>query len=380
MSFSFSNLFSSSELSLGEKIFNIRWGFICLISLVASVGFLALYSAAGGNLEPWAAKQIVRFSFGITGLVFISLIDIRAWHALAYWIYGLTFLLLIVVEIKGHIGMGAQRWIALGPIQLQPSEIMKVSLVLVLARFFNGASLDDVKKPLFLLIPLLLIAAPAGFVLIQPDLGTAIMLVLAGGALFFLAGVSYWIFGVLIAGGAACVPVAWHFLHDYQKKRVLTFLNPENDPLGAGYHITQSKIALGSGGLSGKGLLQGTQSHLNFLPEKQTDFIFTLLAEEWGLSGGILLLMLFGCVFLYGGLIAMRSYNQFGRLLAFGLTINFSLYVFINIAMVTGLIPVVGVPLPLISYGGTAMMALLFGFGLIMSVYVHKDIKMGRKP
>lgn len=379
MSFTLGNSFSSPELHFGEKFFHLRWGFIILIVVVACVGFMALYSAAGGSFEPWAARQMVRFAFGMVGMIFISLIDIRTWHSLAYWIYGITFFLLVVVEIKGEIGMGAQRWLAFGPLQVQPSEIMKIALVLALARFFNSASLDDVKNPMFLLAPLALIGAPAALVMIQPDLGTGMKLVMAGGAMFFLAGVSYWMFGVLIAAGAASVPIGWHFLRDYQKNRILTFLNPENDPLGAGYHITQSKIALGSGGISGKGFLQGSQSHLNFLPEKQTDFIFTMMAEEWGLTGGVVLLALFGGVFFYGGLIAMRSYNQFGRLLAFGLTVNFSLYVFINIAMVTGLIPVVGVPLPLISYGGTAMMALLFGFGLIMSVYVHKDIKMGRR-
>lgn len=379
MSFTLANSFSSPEIHFGEKFFHIRWGFVALITLVAGVGFLALYSAAGGSFDPWASRQMTRFAFGLAGMIFISLIDIRTWHSLAYWIYGLALALLIVVEVKGVIGMGAQRWLSLGPLQVQPSEVMKIALIMALARFFNSASLDDVRKPVFLIAPLALILLPAGLVMIQPDLGTGVKLVMAGGALFFLAGVSYWMFGVLIALGAASIPIGWHFLRDYQKNRVLTFLNPENDPLGAGYHITQSKIALGSGGISGKGFLQGSQSHLNFLPEKQTDFIFTMMAEEWGLMGGVVLLALFGGVFFYGGLIAMRSYNQFGRLLAFGLTVNFSLYVFINIAMVTGMIPVVGIPLPLISYGGTAMMALLFGFGLIMSVYVHKDIKMGRR-
>jgi rod shape determining protein RodA len=230
---------------------------------------------------------------------------------------------------------------------------------------------------LFLLAPLFLILLPVCLVAVQPDLGTALKIIMVGGAMFFLAGVPIWMFAVTGAGAVAAVPVAWHFLHDYQKKRVLTFLDPDSDPLGAGYHITQSKIALGSGGVSGKGFLQGTQSHLNFLPEKQTDFIFTLFAEEWGLVGGVGLLCLFAAILFYGMMMSASSQSQFGRLLGMGLMVNFFLYIFINIGMVMGLLPVVGVPLPMISNGGTAMMAVMFGFGLVMSVYVHRDAKSG---
>jgi rod shape determining protein RodA len=254
---------------------------------------------------------------------------------------------------------------------------MKVSVVLVLARYFNGLTNEEVGKPWFLIVPALLVFAPAALVLKQPDLGTASKLVMCGGALFLLAGVRLWKFALVLAILGAVIPYAWNHLRDYQKNRVYTFLNPENDPLGTGYHIIQSKIALGSGGLFGKGWMQGTQSGLNFLPEKQTDFIFTMFAEEWGLVGGLVLLGLFMLVFIYGYAIAFRSRSHFGRLLAAGLTINFFLYAFINSAMVMGLIPVVGVPLPLVSYGGTAMMTQMLGFGLIMSVWVHRDVRIG---
>jgi rod shape determining protein RodA len=275
--------------------------------------------------------------------------------------------------------MGAQRWISLGFMQLQPSEVMKVASVLALARFFHGSTPEDVRSPLFLIAPLGLVMLPVGFVLIQPDLGTAMTILMCAGAIFFLAGVSYWMFGIVIAGGLSLLPIAWHFLHDYQKKRVLVFMNPESDPLGAGYHIAQSKIALGSGGLTGKGFLKGSQSHLNFLPEKQTDFIFTLFTEEWGLMGGVFLMTLFTAIIAYGYFIALHCQNQFARLLAMGIIVNFFIYIFINMGMVMGLLPVVGVPLPMISYGGTAMLSVLFGFGLLMSAYVHRDVKFTRR-
>jgi rod shape determining protein RodA len=286
--------------------------------------------------------------------------------------------MLVAVELQGSIGMGAQRWLDLGVTQIQPSEIMKIALVLALARWFHGASIEDVGRIPFLLVPLILVGLPVALVLKQPDLGTALMLLMCGGAMFFLAGVRLWKFALVIAGAGGALPLIWGHMRDYQKNRIYTFLDPENDPLGSGYHILQSKIALGSGGLFGKGFLLGTQSHLNFLPEKQTDFIFTMLAEELGLVGGLILLGLYTLVFVYGFAIALRSRNHFGGLLGLGITINFFLYVFINTAMVMGLIPVVGVPLPLISYGGTAMLTVMFGFGLLMSVYIHRDVRVSR--
>jgi rod shape determining protein RodA len=361
-----------------QKLRMISWPMVLLVGFVAGIGFVMLYSAAGGSFDPWADRQMIRFVFGVLLMLGVAIVDIRVWLRNAYFIYLGALVLLIGVEIAGDIGMGAQRWIDLGVFQLQPSELMKVALVLALARYFHGLEAESMRRILPLVPPLLLIALPALLVLKQPDLGTAGMLIMGGGALFFAAGVRLWKFGVLIAGGLAAVPVAWNLLHDYQKNRVLTFIDPERDPLGAGYHILQSKIAFGSGGVFGKGFLLGTQSHLNFLPEKQTDFIFTMLAEEFGLLGALTLLLIYTVLIAYGFAIAMRSRSHFGRLLALGLSFNLFLFVFINMAMVMGIIPVVGVPLPLISYGGTAMLTVLIGFGLVMSVYVHRDSRIGR--
>ncbi|CAA6605774.1 cell wall shape-determining protein [Rhodospirillaceae bacterium LM-1] len=373
------NMRRDGNMGIGEKLWHVSWSLVALIALVASVGFFMLYSAADGSMSPWANKQIVRFAFGVGLMIAVALVDVRFWMRQAYLIYGVALFLLVLVDLFGTIGMGAQRWINLGFVQIQPSEIMKIALVLALARYFHGASHEDVGRPLFLLPALGLVMLPAALVVVQPDLGTAILLILGSGATFFLAGVRLWKFGILIALGVGAIPIGWQFLREYQKNRVLTFLNPERDPLGAGYHITQSKIALGSGGLFGKGYMEGTQSQLNYLPEKHTDFIFTMFSEEFGMVGGLLLLVLYACLIAYGYAIALRSRSQFGRLVAMGITSIFFLYVFINIAMVMGLLPVVGVPLPLISYGGTAMLTLLFGFGLMIGVYVHRDVNMGRR-
>jgi rod shape determining protein RodA len=274
--------------------------------------------------------------------------------------------------------MGAQRWINLGVFQLQPSEVMKIALVLALARYFNGLTYGEVGNLLNLIIPLAMVAMPALLVLRQPDLGTALMMIAGSGAIFFLAGVRIWKFLALIFAGLAAIPIVWQFLHAYQQKRILTFLNPESDPLGSGYHILQSKIALGSGGIFGKGFLKGSQSHLNFLPEKQTDFIFTMLAEEFGMVGALGLIGLYVLVLAYGFAIAIRARSQFGRLVALGVSTTLFLYLFINVAMVMGLIPVVGVPLPMISYGGTAMLTMMTGLGLMLGVSVHRDVRIAR--
>lgn len=367
-----------SDMSIAQRLKELNWVFVLLVSMMAGVGAVALYSAAGGNLDPWASRQITRFFMGLAALVIIALIDIRFWFRMTYPIYIVGFVLLIIVEVMGQIGMGAQRWINLGFVQIQPSELMKIAVIMALAKYFHSANLEDMKSLRFMIPPALMIIAPVCLVLLQPNLGTSLMIIMGGAAVIFMAGAPIKWFAILAAGGAAMVPVAWTFLHDYQKRRVMTFLNPENDPLGAGYHIMQSKIALGSGGIEGKGFLKGTQSHLNFLPEKQTDFIFTLWAEEWGLMGGIALLVLIALIFISGIWMALRCRHAFGRLLAIGLTINFSLYVFINIAMVMGLIPVVGIPLPMVSYGGTATLAVLASFGLIQSCYIHRDSKLPR--
>jgi rod shape determining protein RodA len=367
------------ELTLGQKFLQVNWGLILLITVLAAIGCVMLYSAADGSMSPWAKRHAIRFAGGLVLLFAVAMFDIRFWFRWSYPIYLVGLLLLVAVEVMGVVGMGAQRWIQVGPLTLQPSEVMKVAIVMALARYFHGMSEEEIARPTKLIGPLVLVALPTVLVLKQPDLGTSLILIMVSGVLFFAAGVRLWKFGVVAALGAGAVPIAWQFLHDYQKQRVLTFLNPESDPLGAGYHILQSKIALGAGGMFGKGLLEGSQSHLNFLPEKQTDFIFTMLAEEFGLLGGVALLLLYALVILYGFAIALRARNQYGRLLAIGLTANLFLYVFINIAMVMGLIPVVGVPLPLVSYGGTAMLAIMISFGLVISAYVHRDVRIPRR-
>lgn len=367
------------SFTLRQKLWQMHWLFILLLAATASVGFAMLYSAAGGQVEPWASRQMVRFGVGMAVLITVAVIDIRLWLKYAYVLYAATVALLVAVEFMGEVGKGAQRWLDLGYIGLQPSELMKITLVLALARYFHGTSIEDVRRIPQLFVPLLLIAIPAGLVLRQPDLGTALMLIITGGVIFFASGVQIWKFVLVGLAGVGAAPIAWQFLRDYQKQRVLTFLNPENDPLGSGYHIIQSKIAFGSGGVFGKGFLQGTQSHLNFLPEMQTDFIFTMLAEEFGMVGSLALLGLYVVILVYGLAISVRCRTQFGRLVGIGVTATFFLYVFINMAMVMGLVPVVGVPLPLISYGGTAMLTLLFGFGLLMGTWIHRDVMVGRR-
>lgn len=367
------------EMTLGEKLWQINWTLVLLTCAVGVTGFAMLYSAANGSFDPWASRQAVRFAAGLAVMFTVALIDVRFWFRHAYLIYLAAFALLVAVELFGSTGMGAQRWIDLKVIQLQPSEIMKIAVVLALARYFHGMALDEIGRITSLFAPVLIVLAPVALVLKQPDLGTGVMLAAVGVGVFFCAGVRLWKFAAVGALGLGAIPVAWQFLHDYQRRRVLTFLDPESDPLGSGYHILQSKIALGSGGLFGKGFLQGTQSHLNFLPEKQTDFIFTMFAEEFGMVGGLSLLGVYALLLAYGIAIGLRSRNQFGRLLALGVTCNLFFYVFINIAMVMGLIPVVGVPLPLISYGGTALLAVMGGLGLIMSVYIHRDVRIARR-
>jgi rod shape determining protein RodA len=359
-----------------EKLWQIPWLFVLLLCAVAAVGYVALYSAGGGGPEPYAAKHAIRFGFGLVLMLSIALIDIRVIARFAWVGYAGGIALLVLVAMHGNVGKGAQRWIDLGPLQLQPSELMKIVLVLALASWFHKASWERIGNPLFLIPAIIAVMIPAGLIFKQPNLGTALITVMIGGAVFFAAGVRFWKFALVVGGVAVAAPIAYDQLHDYQRARITTFLDPESDPLGAGYNIIQSKIALGSGGFWGKGFLQGTQGHLNFLPEKQTDFIYTMIAEEFGLVGALAVLALLAGVIAFGFLVALRSRHQFGRLLAVGLSTNFFLYVFVNIAMVTGSIPVGGVPLPLISHGGSAMLTTMFGFGLLLSAYVHRHAEM----
>lgn len=359
-----------------QKFWRIPWLFVLLLTAVAAVGYVALYSAGNGP-EAYAAKHALRFGFGLVMMLSIAMVDIRIIARFAWAGYALGVGLLVLVLLHGNIGKGAQRWIDIGPLQLQPSELMKIMLALGLAAWFQRASWERVGNLLFLIPPAIMVLVPVGLILKQPNLGTGLITAMIGGAVFFAAGVRVWKFALILAAVGTAAPIAYDHLRDYQKARITTFLDPESDPLGAGYNIIQSKIALGSGGLWGKGFLQGTQGHLNFLPEKQTDFIFTMIAEEFGLVGALGTLGLLTLVVVFCYLVAFRCRHQFGRLLAVGLGTNIFLYVFVNIAMVTGSIPVGGVPLPLISHGGSAMLTTMLGFGLLISVHVHRDAEFG---
>ncbi len=371
--------FRGQKLSIKEKLMNISFCYVLFICILAAIGIVMLYSAANGSWRPWALNQLMRFAVGVGVMLFFALIDIRLLLRYAYLFYFGTLFLLIVVEITGHVGMGAQRWINFGFFKLQPSELMKIAIVLALARYFHTSSLQTIESIKGIFPALIMVLVPAGLVIIQPDLGTGLMLLFTATAIFFVVGVQLWKFALLGVGAIICMPIAWAFLRDYQKDRVLTFLNPERDPLGAGYHIIQSKIALGSGGVFGKGFLKGTQSHLNFLPEKHTDFIYTMLSEEWGMVGAVFVILINFCIIAYGYSFALKSSSYFGKVVAIGLTTNYFLYVSINTAMVLGLIPVVGIPLPLISYGGTVMLSIMASFGILLSVYINRHIQFGKE-
>jgi rod shape determining protein RodA len=355
------------------KFGEIDWVLTLILCLIAAAGAVMLFSVAGGKWEPWAANQMIRFGIYLAAMIVLSVIDLRVWFFMAYPIYVLGLLLLVVVEVHGASRLGARRWIDLGVGQFQPSEIMKIGLVLALARFYHGISAQDAKLSWKLIGPIIIIGAPVLLVMKEPDLGTGMLLALTGMTVVVLAGLSLRVILAGIAAAVVAVPLAIKFvLHDYQRDRILTFLNPEADPSGNGYHILQSKIALGSGGLLGRGYGLGSQSQLNFLPEKQTDFIFATLAEEFGFVGCLSLLLLYGAAIFIALRIASLSHSHFGKLSAAGVTATFSLYVLINGAMVMGLAPVVGVPMPLLSYGGTVMMTVMIGFGLVQAVRVHR--------
>lgn len=365
----------NQELSLKERFFNLNFVFIFILILLAAIGCLTLYSAAGGKLTPWALNQGIRFGLGIGVMLVAAMIRPEFYYKIAPLFYFFTLFLLLVVDIAGHTGMGAQRWINLGFFKLQPSELMKLAIVLQLARYFSNTSYEEIRTIRGIIIPLIIVAVPVAFIMIQPDLGTSLMVLFCATALFYLAGIQWWKFAAALGTVAAAAPILWHFLHDYQKNRILTFLDPERDPQGAGYHIIQAKIALGSGGAWGKGFLSGTQSHLNFLPEKHTDFIFTMFSEEFGMTGGVVILLLNLILISYGYWFAFRIHNAnyFGKMVILGLNTNYFLYVFINVAMVIGLLPVVGIPLPLISYGGTVIISVMASFGIMQSFYVNRD-------
>ncbi len=326
-------LWREASFDLTGKILRINWLYVLLLCALAGVGYTALYSAAGGAVEPYAGRHALRFCIGLALMLCVALIDIRLIARLSWVAYAGGIGLLVAVLRMGHVGKGAQRWIELGGLQLQPSELMKIALVLALASWFHKASWERIGNPLFLVPPIIAILVPVGLILKEPNLGTAVITAMIGGAVMFGAGERWWKFLLVAAPEPFAAQFAYQHLHDYQRARIDTFMHPENDPLGAGYNILQSKIALGSGGMWGKGFLQGTQGHLDFLPEKQTDFIFTMIGEEFGLVGAWAVMGLLALIVLGGMLIALRCRNQFGRLVAMGISVNFFMYVFVNIAM-----------------------------------------------
>ncbi|HYC67797.1 rod shape-determining protein RodA [Brevundimonas sp.] len=358
---------------LTVKLTQIDWRFTALLCVVAGVGGLMLYSVAKGSWTPWAANHLIRFGVLLVAMLVLSLIHLKWWFRLAYPLYGLALFLLVCVELFGYTAMGATRWLDLGVTRIQPSEIMKIGLVLALARWYHGSTAREASFHWKLIVPALMIGMPFLLVAHQPDLGSAMLIGLTGAAIMFMAGLSW---KIIAAGGvlaAVTVPPYIMFgMHDYQRNRVLTFLNPEGDPSGTGYHIMQSKIALGSGGLLGKGYGLGSQSQLEFLPEKHTDFIFAAVSEEFGFVGSFTVLACYIAIILIALRIASLSHSHFGRLGAAGMTATFALYVLINGAMVMGLAPVVGVPMPLLSYGGTVMLTVMIGFGMVLATRVHR--------
>ena len=359
--------------TLTEKLGQLNWLLLVVVCMLAGTGLVALYSVAGGSWSPWAERHAVRFLAGLALLLAISVVPLRVWSDLAWPVYLAALALLALVPVLGTEALGARRWLSVGGFSFQPAELMKLALVAALARYYQGLAPARISHPFFVLLPVVAIALPVVLTARQPDLGSAALLALIGLGLLLMAGVHVLYFAGAGAGVLASVPYLLSHLHDYQRRRLDTFLDPGKDPLGAGYHITQSKIALGSGGVSGKGFLGGTQSQLDFLPEKHTDFIFTTIGEEWGFVGTVVVLALFGLLLTVLAGMAIASATRFARLLVVGATLTVFGYAAINVSMVTGLVPVVGVPLPFVSYGGTSMLTLMFGLGLAMCAWVHRN-------
>ena len=367
--------FRERSFGLARKLARVNWLFVLCICLLAGVGYAALYSAAGGSPEPYAQSQIIRFAGALVLMLGIAMVDIRFIEKLSWPAWGLGILLLVAVMIFGHVGLGAKRWMTVGGVEIQPSELMKLFLAMALGSYFKRATPEQTGNPLFVLPAILAILVPMALILKEPNLGTAIITGAIGATVMLGAGVRWWWFAIVVGVIALCAPIIYEHLHAYQKARIDIFLNPGADPLGAGYNIIQSKIALGSGGFFGQGFLNGTQNQLNFLPEKQTDFVFTIIAEEFGFFGSIMVLGLLMTIVLLAYYTALSCTHAYGRLVALGIATNFFMYCFVNLSMVMGLIPVGGVPLPLISYGGSALTAVMLGFGVLMSIHVHRHVE-----
>ncbi|PHR60461.1 MAG: rod shape-determining protein RodA [Robiginitomaculum sp.] len=370
---------NSRTSGISAKLFEMNWFLVVLIFLTGCVGVAMIYSASGGQWNLGAKQHLIRLIFGMVIMLGIAFVDIRVWFTLAYPAYLGALILLIGVEVMGVSVNGSQRWLDLGFTRFQPSEVMKMAIVMALARFYHDLPQWRVSKPIGIMGAVLIIFLPVGLILNQPDLGTSLLLAATGVVMIFLAGIRWRVIITSCIAVVIAIPLAYKYgLKDYQRQRVLTFLDPESDPTGAGYHIIQSKIALGSGGVNGKGFMEGTQASLKYVPENSTDFIFTVIGEEFGLMGGLGTMLLYILIIALCFLLASQCKHMFSRLLILGLTTTFALYVFINLAMVMGLAPVVGVPLTLISWGGTVMMTVLAGFGLMFSAHLHRETELPR--
>jgi rod shape determining protein RodA len=361
----------SGDSLVPAPLARMPWGLILVVSAITGFGLVVLYSAAGGRMMPWALPQGIRYVVFLIGAMILSRVDERRLKDAAWPTYIIIVVLLVGVEALGAVGGGSRRWLNLKVFTLQPSELMKPAIVLALARFYDMLPAGEIRRFSAVWPAALLMGVPFLLVLVQPDLGTALMIAFGGVTAMVLSGVpKRWFLGA-VAAAVALTPIALHKMHDYQRKRIEIFLNPESDPLGNGYHIIQSKIAIGSGGISGKGFLRGTQSHLDYLPEGHTDFVFATMAEEWGLIGGLGIILAYSFVIGWGMRVAVNARTRFGRILSAGLTATIFFYVAINLLMVMGLAPVVGIPLPLVSFGGSAMMTVMICLGLLMAIQRH---------
>ena len=363
-----------SSLSFKDKLFSIDYILVISILVLGIISMFAMYSTDGGELKYHTKSHILRFSVFFLMFFIISFVQIRFWHGSSYLIYILFFVLLLGVKYFGLTSSGSKRWLNFYFMNLQPSELMKVGLILFLAKYYHRVPLENVNKIKFLVLPIVVLISPVLLVVMQPDLGTSILIAMGGVIVAWLAGVRPKFFIYSSIAFISLLPVAISFLKPYQKSRILTFLNPEKDPLGAGYQIIQSKIAIGSGGLFGKGFLNGSQSYLDYLPEKHTDFIFTLFSEEFGFFGSLSILLLYALIVSRIIKIGNVTRSNFGKLYCYSFGTAFFVYVVVNMSMVLGLLPIVGSPLPIMSYGGSSMMAIMLGLGIVMSCKVYKDI------
>ncbi len=375
-----SGVFYRPPPSVIDKLGELNLLLLIALCALTGLGLAALYSVAGGSWSPWAERHALRFVIGLAMLIVVAVVPLRFWLQLAYPAYAVALIALLLVPFVGSEALGARRWLPLGPLTIQPSEMMKVALVMALAKYFHSLSANRISHPLWLLVPVAMIAVPMALILKQPDLGTAMMVGMLGSSMLLMAGVHLLYFAGGLASLFIGIPLAVPFLHDYQRRRIEVFLDPASDPLGAGYHITQSKIAMGSGGVTGKGFLSGTQGQLDFLPEKHTDFIFTTIAEEWGFVGSMAVLILIGVLLAILLGMALGTASRAGRLMICGTMVSIFLYAAINVGMVSGALPVVGIPLPFVSYGGTAMLTLMFSLGLSMCAWVHRNDPLAPDP